>query len=238
VKKKYIPFIVVALVLFIDQFVKIWVKTNMQLGEGFQVLGLNWFQIHFTENEGMAFGMTLGGDYGKLFLTLFRLFAIGFIGFYLYKLLKKGAGAGLLVCISLILAGAIGNIVDSVFYGLIFSHSNGQVASLMPEGGGYGTLFHGNVVDMLYFPLYSGNLPGWIPFVGGDHFTFFRPVFNLADSAITCGVIAILIFQKRFFGKGLKARGDDIEVRSMDTGEELSETKPVSDDPKLDTPSS
>lgn len=190
--------IIVFLILLVDQVVKIWIKTHMYLGEEFSVLG-DWFKIHFTENEGMAFGMTFGGSTGKLFLTIFRLIAVGFIAYYIHKLIKHKEHPGFIACFSLILAGAIGNIIDSVFYGVIFSDSNYQIAQLFPKEGGYEQLLFGRVVDMLYFPIYEGYLPSWIPLWGGDYFIFFRPVFNIADASITTGVACIIIFQKVFF---------------------------------------
>ncbi len=198
-KKKHIPWLVVFLVLVLDQVSKILVKTNMTLGESIPVFG-NWFIIHFTENYGMAFGLEFAGEQGKLFLSLFRITAVGFIGWYLVRLIKKNAPTGLIICISLILAGATGNIIDSAFYGLIFSESYfNEVARFMPEEGGYAPFLHGKVVDMLYFPVIRGFFPSWFPFWGNQEFIFFRPVFNVADSAITIGVLTLLIFQKRFF---------------------------------------
>lgn len=192
------PLFIIIAILFIDQTLKVWVKTNMMLGDEFSVFG-DWFYIHFVENNGMAFGMELGGDWGKIFLSLFRIVAVVGIGWYLYKLSCKGAPMGLVVSVSMVLAGALGNIIDSAFYGMIFNHSYSQVATLFPEGGGYASFLHGRVVDMFYFPLFSGNYPDWIPFLGGQQFIFFRPVFNIADSSITIGILSILIFQKRFF---------------------------------------
>lgn len=171
------------------------------LGEEYYVFGWKWFIIHFTENPGMAFGMQFGGNFGKLLLSLLRIIAIGAIIWYLVKIIKEKKAVGLIICISLIVAGALGNLIDSAFYGLIFSESHYQVAELFPEGGGYAGFLHGKVVDMLYFPMFRGNFPQWIPFVGGNEFLFFRPVFNLADSSITTGVIALLVFQKRYFKK-------------------------------------
>jgi len=197
-KKYAVPLIVILAVLLIDQATKFWVKLNMQIGEEIPVFG-DWFIIHFTENNGMAFGMEIAGEYGKLALSVFRILAIVLIGWYLFSLPKKGASNGLMVSGSLIFAGAVGNIIDSAFYGQIFSESYYQLATLFPEGGGYATLLHGKVVDMLYFPLYQGILPSWIPFWGGDYFIFFRPVFNIADSAITIGVASILLFHRNFF---------------------------------------
>ena len=169
------------------------------MGESVAILG-NWSFLHFTENEGMAFGMKLGGNYGKLLLSLFRLIAIGLIGWWLYKVTRKGASNLLVICISLIMAGAIGNMIDSAFYGLIFNESSMQIASIFPKGGGYGTFLHGKVVDMLYFPIIESHYPSWFPFLGGEEFVFFRPVFNIADSAITTGVLILIVFQRKVFG--------------------------------------
>jgi signal peptidase II len=179
--------IIFAILLF-DQVLKIWVKTTMELNTEIPVFG-DWFLLHFTENPGMAFGLELGGKYGKLLLTVFRILAVGFGFWILIHQIKKRAKIGFIVCISLILAGAIGNIIDSVFYGVVFQDINRY-------SGGW---LHGRVVDMLYFPLIEGHYPNWIPWKGGDFFIFFSPVFNIADAAISTGVIAILVFQKRFF---------------------------------------
>lgn len=190
----------VALVL--DQWLKIWVKTSFYYREEQDVMG-SWFKLHFIENNGFAFGTEFGGRMGKLFLTLFRLVAVSIMGVYIYSLAKSTKvkyRLGYLMMISLIMAGALGNIIDSVFYGMIFSESplHGQgVAVMFPEGGGYESVFHGKVVDMLYFPLYKGFVPDWVPVMGGDYFEFFRPVFNIADSCITIGVLAIILFYRR-----------------------------------------
>lgn len=192
--------LIIFLILLIDQALKIWIKTNMYIGQEYNVFG-NWFIIHFTENEGMAFGMKFGGEYGKLILSLFRIVAVAAIGWYLYRLIKENADKLYIICMSLIFAGAVGNIIDSVFYGLIFSESYFNIAQFMPAEGGYAGLLHGKVVDMFYFPLFSGYYPDWFPLWGGEDFLFFRPVFNIADSAISIGVVLLIIFQKRFFNK-------------------------------------
>lgn len=194
-------FLIVFLILLADQVLKIWIKTHLYLGEEFSVIG-NWFLIHFVENNGMAFGFEFAGDYGKIFLSIFRIIAVTAIGWYLVKLVKKeNVPMGFVVCVSLILAGAIGNIIDSAFYGLIFNESYGQVATLFPEEGGYSTFLHGKVVDMLYFPLISGHYPEWLPVMGGKEFLFFRPVFNLADSSITVGILSIILFYWKIFSR-------------------------------------
>jgi len=202
VKARNLAFLIVFGVLLIDQVLKVWIKLNMYLGQEYVVAG-NWFIIHFTENNGMAFGWQFAGDYGKIILTLVRIIAVSLITYYLFNLFKQKAHKGLVVSISLILAGALGNIIDSAFYGVIFSESgnflNPDLAVLFPDGGGYATLLHGRVVDMFYFPIIQGYYPTWSPIRPGQEFIFFRPVFNIADSAITCGVIILLVFQKRFF---------------------------------------
>ena len=197
-----LPALVIVLILIIDQVLKIWIKTHMMLGEEISVLG-NWFIIHFTENNGMAFGLEFAGSFGKVFLSIFRIIAVFAIGWYIYKLIKENAPTGLTFSISLVMAGALGNIFDSAFYGMIFNDSYGQVASLFPAEGGYSSFLHGRVVDMFYFPIINTHFPDWFPFWANDHVIFFRPVFNIADSSITVGVSIMLIFQKRFF-KSLK----------------------------------
>jgi len=192
--------LIVVLVLLVDQVLKVWIKTHMTLGEEFSVIG-SWFRIHFVENNGMAFGFEFGGSYGKIFLSLFRLVAIFMIGWYIPKLVKRDLPMGFIACVALIFAGAIGNVIDSAFYGLIFNDSVGKVSSLFPPEGGYAPFLHGRVVDMFYFPLVSGVFPSWIPVWGGSDFEFFRPVFNVADSSISIGIFAILIFYRKLFNK-------------------------------------
>ena len=199
-------------ILLADQILKIWVKTTFYMGESLPVFG-NWFYLHFTENEGMAFGMQLGGEYGKLMLSLFRIIAVIVIIWWLIRVTKTGASNLLVICISLILAGAIGNIIDSAFYGLVFSDSTYmQIAAMFPEGGGYGTFLHGRVVDMFYFPIIESRYPSWFPFVGGDEFIFFRPVFNIADAAITTGVLILIVFQRRIFAFAAKEEPKPVET--------------------------
>lgn len=193
------PIILIVIILLIDQLSKFWVKLNMTIGQSFHVLGEK-FQIHFIENPGMAYGMEFGGEYGKLMLTLFRIIAVCGIGYGLHYMIQNKYNRGFILNVALIFAGALGNILDSVFYGVIFTESTMfETAKLFPEGGGYAPFLHGKVVDMLYFPLIEGTFPSWFPVWGGEEFLFFRPVFNIADSAITVGVFLILIFQKRYF---------------------------------------
>lgn len=188
----------ILIVLFIDQTSKIWIKTNLLLGQ--EIFVFDWFRIHFIENNGAAWGFELGGKIGKLFLTLFRLCAIGAIGYWLYTSVKKNAPQLLIISISLIFAGALGNIIDSVFYGVLFNTPHYEVASMFVAEP-YGELFYGKVVDMLYFPIWEGILPTWIPIYGGENFTFFNAIFNVADSAITIGVSILLLFGNKVFPK-------------------------------------
>jgi Lipoprotein signal peptidase len=185
-------------ILILDQILKIWVKTHMEIGDEIHFFG-KYGMLHFIENNGMAFGMEMGGNKGKVILSLFRIIAISGIGWFLVSLLKKKANTGLILAVSAILAGAIGNLIDSAFYGMIFSESFSQPAILFPPGGGYSSFLHGRVVDMFYFPVINTHWPAWSPIRPGESFIFFRPVFNVSDSAITCGVFTILIFQKRMF---------------------------------------
>lgn len=196
--------LIIAIVLVIDQLSKIYIKTHFELGEATEVF--SWFKILFIENEGAAWGAKLSDIFpvsdkiGKLILTVFRLFAIIGIGYWLYDIIKKNSTTTLITAVSLIFAGAVGNIIDSLFYGMIFNDSYSQVATLFSEEP-YGSLFYGKVVDMLYFPLIDANWPQWVPFVGGDNFRFFEPVFNVADTAISTGVGILIVFNKKAFGK-------------------------------------
>nr|WP_320058370.1 lipoprotein signal peptidase [uncultured Bacteroides sp.] len=195
--KGRISLLIIFSVLLIDQMIKVAVKTNMYFHESIHVT--DWFYIYFTENNGMAFGMEL---FGKLFLTSFRIIAVGLIGWYLMKIIKRGAKTGYIICVSLILTGALGNIIDSVFYGVLFNEStHSSIASFMPAGGGYSTLFYGKVVDMFYFPIIDTTWPTWMPVIGGGHFIFFSPIFNFADAAISCGIIALLLFYSKYLNE-------------------------------------
>lgn len=190
--------LIIALLLVLDQALKIWIKTHLQLHESIEITP--WFYLYFTENPGMAFGIEV---MGKLFLSIFRIVAVGFIGYCLWRLVRENYRFGFIACVALILAGAVGNIIDSVFYGVIFDHSYGQVATLFPEGGGYASWLHGKVVDMFYFPLIQTTWPEWVPVWGGEEFIFFRPIFNLADSAICVGVFLLLIFYRHTLSESL-----------------------------------
>lgn len=186
--------------LVVDQLSKIWVKTSMCLNESISVFG-QWFQIRFIENPGAAYGFELGGDYGKLILTLFRVVAVSFLGYYISRLVKRAAPTGVVVGFTMIMIGALGNVFDSLFYGMIFSESTYfQPAVWTAWGEGYSTFLHGDVVDMLYFPIIRiAQMPSWMPFVGGEPYTFFSPIFNIADAYISVALIYLLIFQRKFF---------------------------------------
>jgi signal peptidase II len=213
--------LLIILVLMIDQAIKIHIKTTMTIGESISVFG-HWFQIRFIENPGMAFGLDIPGKLGKPVLTIFRIIAVVAIGWYLNQLVRRKASNGLILCVALILAGAAGNIIDSVFYGRIFSESTYfNTAKMFRQEGGYAPLLFGRVVDMLYFPVIHGHFPSWFPGKGGEEFVFFRPIFNLADSAITLGILSILVFQRRFFGT--EEREETGEVSSETVREEAGE---------------
>ncbi len=201
-KKSVIVTLIIILVLILDQWLKVWVKLNMPYSSTIDILGLAWAKLHFVENNGMAFGISYGGVVGKLILSTFRIGMVGVLIYILRSLIKNKEPIGLLIAFSLIIAGAMGNIIDSMFYGLIFSESfvhSGTLAEFMPESGGYAPFLQGRVVDMFSFPLFSGRYPDWIPYLGGDNFTFFSFIFNVADAAISVGVASILLFHRKFF---------------------------------------
>jgi len=185
------------ILVLLDQILKIWIKTHYILGDESQIF--DWFIIHFTENNGMAFGMEFGGYTGKKLLTIFRIIVVGIGIIYISNLTKKGLSNGVLIALGCIIGGAIGNIIDSSFYGVIFNESYNNVASFMPESGGYSSLLHGKVVDMFYFPLVNSHFPNWLPIWGGEHFIFFRPVFNIADAGLSIGIFMILLFYRKEF---------------------------------------
>ncbi|MBT8245400.1 MAG: lipoprotein signal peptidase [Winogradskyella sp.] len=200
---------IIILILLIDQISKIYIKINFQLHEDVTVF--SWFKILFVENDGMAWGTKLSDVFSfitdksaKLILTLFRICAVSVIGYWLFSIIKKQKTKTLIFAISLIFAGALGNIIDSVFYGILFNDSYGQVATVLPESGGYAGVFYGKVVDMLHFPLFSGVLPGWLPLIGGKYISFFDPVFNVADVAISTGIGILIVFNKKAFKDNTK----------------------------------
>ena len=209
-------FLIICLIVIADQALKIYVKTHYHAGESHTVIG-NWFKLYFIENEGMAYGWKFGGEWGKILLTLFRLAAVIFGVFYIRKIIKNKYHPGFIICAALIFAGALGNLIDSMFYGLIFEDSSMfsyNIAKMFPAHG-YAGFLHGKVVDMLYFPIIrNAHFPAWIPFWGGEDFEFFRPIFNLSDAAISVGIITILVFQRRFF----KSNSRNLALESVETG--------------------
>jgi signal peptidase II len=212
--------LIVLLILFLDQAVKFYIKTHYFIGEEIKVFGQSWFRLHFVENEGMAWGWKMGGEWGKIALTLFRLIAVIAGTFIIRNFIKKNYHRGFIICSALIYAGALGNLIDSMFYGMIFEGSDPflqNVAKAFPAEGGYAGFLHGKVVDMLYFPIVTNaHYPAWFPIWGGDEFEFFRPVFNIADASISAGVITILIFQNKFFKKEEKPNVVEKNVRVED----------------------
>lgn len=193
--------LVIIIVLILDQALKIYIKTSVPYRSGFDILGLSWAKIHFVENPGMAFGISFGGEIGKYFLSIFRILMVGFLFYLISGMVRMKERMGVIVSFALIIAGAIGNIIDSAFYGLIFSAStyHGGLAEMFPAGGGYAGFLQGRVVDMFYFPIIDTTWPTWVPVIGGQPFLFFKPVFNVADSAISIGVAIILLFYRDLF---------------------------------------
>ncbi len=218
--KYKIPLLTIFTILFIDQFIKIYIKLNYPLGEVGRAA--DWCVIHFTENPGMAFGFEFGGDYGKIILSVFRILACVGGAFYIRHIIKEKEHVGFVFSVSLILAGAMGNIFDSVFYGVFFGESDEfNVAKFMPHGGGYAGVLHGKVVDMFYFPIWNGTFPNWLPIWGGEEFQFFRPIFNFADAAISGGVGLIILFQKKFTKKEVAV--ENKEQNSLNENENTSQ---------------
>ncbi|HUI32298.1 MAG: lipoprotein signal peptidase [Dysgonamonadaceae bacterium] len=201
IQKGVVAILVLITVLVLDQILKVWVKTNMALYDTIEIT--KWFKIYFVENNGMAFGIEA---IGKLFLSVFRIIAVGFISVYLIKIIRKEYKLGFIICVSMVLAGAFGNIIDSVFYGELFSASYpGHVAHFVPIGEGYASWLHGKVVDMLYFPIIETTLPNWVPFWGGTEILFFRFIFNLADASISVGVVLLLLFYRKTLSHSLQS---------------------------------
>lgn len=215
--------LIIALIIIADQALKIWIKTSYPFGPITNVMGLSWFRLYFIENKGMAWGWEFGGEWGKMILTLFRLAAVIFGSWYLVKIVKQQYSTGFIVCAALIYAGALGNLIDSMFYGLIFEESSySQVAKIFPSHG-YAGFLHGRVVDMLYFPIIKTTYPSWVPFVGGEEFEFFSPIFNIADASISIGVITLFVFQKRFF----KRHRPEEKHPTVETSTEISDKMQV-----------
>ena len=235
-KRSYLVILVVALVLFLDQALKFYIKTHFCYNQDMPILGQDWARLHFVENEGMAFGITFGWEYGKLLLSLFRILMVAGLIWYIRLLLRADAPNGFIISVGLITAGALGNIIDSAFYGLIFTDSPYHdciPAQLVALGEGYGTFLHGKVVDMLYFPITWVHTPDWLPWIGGEEYLFFSPIFNIADASITCGVLSILLFQRHFFREGLThhPEGDiEPEVPAEEVVAETAETNELPED--------
>ena len=232
--KRWHVALIIAVIILVDQALKIWIKTNHDTGEVTRVFGLDWFRLHFIENPGMAWGWKFGNETGKMILTLFRLAAVIFGTWYLGRIVKQKYKRGFIICASLIYAGALGNLIDSMFYGMIFDkglHYDAAINDYIGYSGiarfsndGYSSFLHGSVVDMLYFPMVDGNFPKWMPWIGGDEFEFFGPIFNIADASISIGVITLLVFQQRFF----KKQTPEPQHPSVETNTEVSDKVQVS----------
>jgi signal peptidase II len=231
-KIKHVALIIIVIIL-VDQALKIWIKTTYPTGEVVRVFGMDWFRLHFIENPGLAWGWKFGNETGKMVLTLFRLAAVIFGTWYLGRLVKQQYTRGFIICASLIYAGALGNLIDSMFYGMIFDkglHYDAAINNYVTYDGvaalsssGYSSFLHGSVVDMLYFPMIKSHYPSWFPFIGGDEFEFFSPIFNIADASISAGVITLLVFQKRFFKK---QQQEQVQLNG-ETGTEVSDKAQV-----------
>ncbi len=212
-------FLFILVIIVIDQAIKIWIKTSFTFGPVMDVMGLSWFKLYFIENEGMAWGWKFGGEWGKVFLTLFRLAAVIWGTWYIGSIVKQKYKTGFIICAALIYAGALGNLIDSLFYGMIFEESTySQVAKIFPASG-YAGFLHGHVVDMLYFPIINSTYPTWFPFVGGSSFEFFSPIFNIADASISIGIITLLLFQKKLY----KKTDEEIEFHTIETSSKVSD---------------
>jgi signal peptidase II len=225
---------IIAIIIIADQALKFWIKTSYPTGEVLRVFGMDWFRLHFIENPGMAWGWKFGNETGKMVLTLFRLGAVLFGTWYLARIVKHNYSRGFIVCAALIYAGALGNLIDSMFYGMFFDkglHYDAAINDYVSysgiaqvSGNGYSSFLHGSVVDMLYFPLIKSHYPSWFPIIGGNEFEFFSPIFNIADASISIGVITLLVFQKRFFKKHTETETH----HTIETNSEVSDNVQVS----------
>ncbi len=216
-RRSTLAIFIISVILLLDQAVKIWVKTNMYIGQETFLFGLDWCRLHFRENEGMAFGLTYGGYHGKTVLSLFRVCASVLMIYFLSYLIKQKASKKIIASLSLVIAGAIGNVIDCLFYGLLFSGSSHGIARFLPQGGGYADFLHGKVVDMFYLPIWGGHYPDWLPLLGGDQFLYFQSIFNIADFAITAGILMILFSHNELLSPdGVVAGAEDKELAAVE----------------------